>query len=61
MDCPLYTGDRYIQVNFTVNIRRDFWEVVRSLTVTYTVAAIYRAVLYRFDCIQVLLARLIRE
>ena len=26
-DRPLYTGDRYIQINFTVNIRHDFREV----------------------------------
>ena len=25
---PLYTGDRYIQVSFTVNIRHDLREVV---------------------------------
>ena len=60
-DRPLYTGDRYIQVNFTVNKKRDFREVVRSVTVTYTVTAIYRALIYRFHCIQVLLGRLIRE
>ena len=25
----VYTGDRYMQVNFTVNIRDNFWEVVQ--------------------------------
>ena len=27
---PLHTGDRYMQVNLTVNIRDDIWEVVIS-------------------------------
>ena len=39
-----------IQVNFTVNIRQDFREVVRCMTVIYRVSAIYRAVICRFDC-----------
>ena len=43
-----YTGNRYLQVNLTVNIRDDFWKVFSDII--HRVTAIYRAVTYRFDC-----------
>ena len=38
-----------MQVNLTVNIRDDFLGSC-SLTVIHRVTAIYRAIVYRFDC-----------
>lgn len=38
-----------MQVNLTVNIRDKFLESC-SVSVTHRVTAIYRAVIYRFDC-----------
>ena len=41
---PLYTGDRYMQVNLTVNIRDDFGEVVQWPL--YTGWSLYTGPLY---------------
>ena len=43
-----------MQVNLTVNVRGNFWKVVSSVTVIHRVTVIYRAVVYRFHCMEVL-------
>ena len=45
----LYTGDRYIQISkYKTPFSGSF-----SVTVIYRVTAIYRAVIYRFDCTRI--------
>ena len=48
-DCYIQ-GDRYIQVNFAETIRQLKISGSCAVTVIYRVTAIYRAVMYRFDC-----------
>ena len=49
-DCYIQ-GDHYIQVNFAENIRQLKFFPSGWVTVICRVNAIYRAVIYRFDCI----------
>ena len=48
-DCYIQ-GDHYIQVNFAETIRQLKISGSCAVTVIYRVTAIYRAVMYRFDC-----------
>jgi len=48
-DCYIQ-GDRYIQVNFAETIRQLKISGSCAVNVIYRVTAMYRAVMYRFDC-----------